>query len=64
VYVRGIYDNKWESETLDSDDYSDTTDDDKDNYGHFGIFAMPKVWRTTSGKLEPILLKRKNLRSQ
>jgi len=42
VYARGISDNEWESETLDSGDHSDSTDQDRDNYGHFGTFSMPK----------------------
>ena len=42
VFDRGLSDSEWESETLDSCENSDASDDDRDKYGNFGIFPMPK----------------------
>ena len=42
VFDRGLSDSEWESETLDSCEYSDTSDDHRDRYGNFGIFSMTK----------------------
>ena len=42
VFDRGLSDREWESETLDSCGNSDASDDDRDMYGNFGIFSMPK----------------------
>jgi len=35
---RGFSDTEWESETLEND----TSDEDRDKYGRFGIFSQPK----------------------
>jgi len=39
---RGLSDIDWASESLNSVEYSDCSGDDKDSYGNFGIFSMPK----------------------
>ncbi|XP_014499459.1 uncharacterized protein LOC106760551 [Vigna radiata var. radiata] len=39
---RGLSESDWESDTLNSVVESDNTDDDRDGYGDFGIFSMPK----------------------
>ncbi|XP_052729458.1 uncharacterized protein LOC128195547 [Vigna angularis] len=40
---RGLSDSDWESESLNSVVESDNTDDDKDGYGDFGVFSIPKT---------------------
>ncbi|WVZ14783.1 hypothetical protein V8G54_012349 [Vigna mungo] len=42
VGPRGLSDSDWESETLNNVVESDNTDDDRDGYGDFGVFSMPK----------------------
>jgi len=64
VYDEGISDIEWEFETLESSDYSDTTNDDRDNYGHFGIFAMPKSMEDYKWEVGTYFAERKNLRRQ
>jgi len=39
---RGLSDTDWASESLNSVEYSDCSGDDRDSYGNFGIFSMPK----------------------
>ena len=39
---RGLSDIDWASESLNSVEYSDCSGDDRDSYGNFGIFSMPK----------------------
>ena len=51
---------EWEFEALDSCEYSDTTNDDTNMYGHFGIFSMPKSMEDYIEKLGRTSLKRKN----
>ncbi|XP_047162250.1 uncharacterized protein LOC124832159 [Vigna umbellata] len=39
---RGLSDSDWESESLNSVLESENTDDDRDGYGDFGVFSIPK----------------------
>jgi len=42
VEDRGLLDTDWESDSLNSVEYSDLSNTDKDTFGRFGIFSMPK----------------------
>ena len=42
VHNRGLFDTEWESESLNSVEYSDSSGHDRDSYGKFGIISMPK----------------------
>jgi len=52
VFDRGLSDREWESETLDSCGNSDASDDDRDRYGNFGIFSMPKSMEDYNWEVE------------
>ena len=39
---RGLSDTEWEFESLNSVEYSDSSEHDRDNFGKWGIFSMPK----------------------
>jgi len=39
---RDLSDTDWPSESLNNVEYNDYSRDDRDSYGHFGIFSMPK----------------------